>query len=137
MKKIKFCIIGGLIIAAVSCLYAGAVFAQESTTYPYKKKFIISAYYSPLPDQKHYYTGAYKSEIRLNGRGTNGASGRQVYPGMVAAPKSYAFGTKMNIPGVGIVAVQDRGGAIRSADGKRRKYDRLDIWMGKGHLRGG
>lgn len=98
----------------------------------YVKKFIVSAYYSPLPNQEHYYTGSFAAETRLNGRGTNGASGKEVYPGMIAAPKAYPFGTKMDIPGVGIVSVQDRGGAIKSADGKRFAHDRLDIWMGKG-----
>lgn len=98
---------------------------EESTAqFPYKKKFIISSYYSPLPNQAHYFKGTYEKEVRLNGRGTNGADGTQVYPGMVAAPKTFPFGTKMQIPGIGFVAVHDRGGAI--------KNNRLDIWMGSG-----
>jgi hypothetical protein len=28
--------------------------------------FIVTAYYSPLPNQKYYYTGNYESEIKLN-----------------------------------------------------------------------
>jgi hypothetical protein len=28
--------------------------------------FVVTAYYSPLPDQKYYYTGDYESEIKLN-----------------------------------------------------------------------
>lgn len=91
---------------------------------PYTKKFIISSYYSPLPNQPHYFKGTYEKEVRLNGRGTNGADGTKVYPGMVAAPKTFPFGTKMQIPGIGFVTVHDRGGAI--------KNNRLDVWMGEG-----
>lgn len=99
---------------------------------PFTKFFTISAYYSPLPCQDKYVTGSYKSDIRLNGGGVHGADGTSVYPGMVAAPKSYLFGTKMEIPGIGTVAVHDRGGAIVHATEKGNTYDRLDIWMGYG-----
>ncbi len=98
----------------------------------YDKTFIISAYYSPLPGQERYVTGSYAGDIRLNGRGTNGADGTPVYPGMVASPKTYAFGTKMTIPGIGTVAVHDRGGAIVTSGARGNAYDRLDIWMGFG-----
>lgn len=47
---------------------------------------------------------------------------------MIAAPKSYAFGTKIELDGIGVVSVHDRGGAIGSGNG----YDRIDIWMGSG-----
>jgi peptidoglycan hydrolase-like protein with peptidoglycan-binding domain/3D (Asp-Asp-Asp) domain-containing protein len=103
----------------------------EDITYPYTKTFTISAYYSPLTDQSYYVTGTYDGDIRLNGNGTNGADGTEVYPGMIAAPQSYDFGTKMYIPGVGMVAVHDRGGAIVDAN-EEGKHDRLDIWMGYG-----
>jgi len=98
----------------------------------YSKVFKISAYYSPLPCQSRYATGAYETDIRLNGRGTNGADGTQVYAGMIAAPKSYAFGTKMYIPGIGMTTVHDRGGAIVEAENYAGNYDRLDVWMGYG-----
>jgi len=104
-------------------------------TYPYTKLFGITAYYSPLPGQARYVTGSYQGDIRLNGRGTNGADGTPVYPGMVAAPKTYPFGTKLYIPGIGMTAVHDRGGAIVQGvgdDGSEPKHDRLDIWMGFG-----
>ena len=103
----------------------------EDITYPYTKTFTVSAYYSPLPDQLYYVTGTYDGDITLNGNGTNGADGTEVYPGMIAAPKTYDFGTKMYIPGVGMVAVHDRGGAI-VASNTEGKHDRLDIWMGYG-----
>jgi peptidoglycan hydrolase-like protein with peptidoglycan-binding domain/3D (Asp-Asp-Asp) domain-containing protein len=96
----------------------------EEGRFPYKDTMVVSAYYSPLPDQEHYATGSYEGDIRLNGGGVRGASGAEVYPGMIAAPREYPFGFKMNIPGIGTVAVQDRGGAI--------KGNRLDVWMGHG-----
>ncbi len=98
----------------------------------YVQTFIITVYNSPLPGQEHYATGSYESDIYLNGNGTNGADGTPVYPGMIAAPKTYAFGTKMHIPGIGTVAVHDRGGAIKSAGERGNEFDRLDIWMGHG-----
>lgn len=97
-----------------------------------QKTFIISAYYSPQPGQSRYVTGSYAGDIRLNGGGVNGADGTPVYPGMIAAPKTYAFGTKMEIPDIGVVAVHDRGGAIVASGNKGNSYDRLDIWMGYG-----
>lgn len=98
----------------------------------YQDMFTISAYYSPLPGQERYVTGSYEGDIRLNGSGVNSADGTPVYPGMIAAPASYPFGTKMNIPGIGIVAVHDRGGAIVHAGERGQSYDRLDVWMGYG-----
>lgn len=106
--------------------------APETSEPFYADTFIISAYYSPLPGQNKYATGSYEGDIRLNGNGTNGADGTQVYPGMIAAPSKYAFGTKMHVPGIGIVAVHDRGGAIVSAGERSNAHDRLDVWMGFG-----
>jgi len=108
--------------------------ALNDNVFPYQKTFTISAYYSPLPCQSRYTTGSYEGDIRLNGRGVSGADGTGVYPGMVAAPKNYAFGTKLYIPSVGIVAVHDRGGAIVSSNGEDGRFDRLDIWMGYGDI---
>ncbi len=88
--------------------------------------FAISAYYSPVEGQNRYATGSYAGDIRLNGSGVNGADGTPVFPGMIAAPPNYPFGTKMQIPGIGTVAVHDRGGAI--------KGNRLDVWMGYGDM---
>jgi peptidoglycan hydrolase-like protein with peptidoglycan-binding domain/3D (Asp-Asp-Asp) domain-containing protein len=98
----------------------------------YTKPFIISAYYSPIPGQERYVTGSYDGDIRLNGSGVNSADGTPVYPGMIAAPATYPFGTKMSIPGIGTVAVHDRGGAIVHAGQRGNSYDRLDVWMGYG-----
>jgi peptidoglycan hydrolase-like protein with peptidoglycan-binding domain len=100
---------------------------------PYDATFVISAYYSPLPNQRVYFRGSFEADKRLNGNGTNGADGTQVYPGMLAAPKSYPFGMKIEIPGMGVGAIHDRGGAIVE-QGERAiaTHDRLDVWMGRG-----
>lgn len=93
-----------------------------------KRTMLITGYYSPLPNQSFYVRGSYEADIRLNGRGTNGADGTEVYSGMLAAPKTYPFGTRVKIPGLGVGEVHDRGGAIIAG----RNYDRIDIWMGHG-----
>lgn len=97
---------------------------SEPQTFPYKKTFIISSYYSPLPNQNKYFTGSFEGDVRLNGEGVTAADGTKVYPGIAAAARRFPFGTKMEIPGFGIVAIHDRGGAI--------KGNRLDIWVGAG-----
>lgn len=127
----QLCLVSVLALTP-SGLFVEAPSAQAQEVYPYLKTFTISAYYSPLPGQERYATGSYDRDIRLNGNGTNGADGTPVYPGMVAAPKSYPFGMKLEIPGIGITAVHDRGGAIVNAGQRNQNYDRLDIWMGYG-----
>lgn len=102
--------------------------AAPTDNQPYKKQFLISAYYSPLPGQNRYLRGTYEKDIRLNGRGVAGADGTGVYDGMLAAPKNYAFGTKIFLPSLGIGTVHDRGGAIIA----KANYDRIDVWMGYG-----
>lgn len=97
-----------------------------------KRTFKVTAYYSPLPGQDFYTTGSYEAEKRLNGEGVRGASGQDVFPGMIAAPKTYPFGTKIYLEGLGVGTVADRGGAIVHAGEQGQSYDRLDIWMGYG-----
>ena len=41
------------------------------------------------------------------------ASGIPAKGKIIAAPKKYAFGTRMNVPGYGMAVVEDRGGAIK------------------------
>jgi len=41
------------------------------------------------------------------------ASGKPATGKLIAAPRNYAFGTVMDVPGYGIAEVQDRGGAIK------------------------
>ncbi len=110
----------------------GAANPVQPTVYPYEKTYTITAYYSPIEGQKRYLKGSLAADKKLNGNGVHGADGTDVYPGMIAAPKSVPFGTKMNIPGLGLVAVHDRGGAIVHAGDRGGQYDRLDVWMGYG-----
>jgi hypothetical protein len=42
-------------------LFPSKIFAVNDAGY-----FVVTAYYSPLPDQEYYLTGNYESEIRLN-----------------------------------------------------------------------
>ncbi|MDD3302192.1 MAG: peptidoglycan-binding protein [Candidatus Gracilibacteria bacterium] len=94
--------------------------------------FIVTAYYSPLPNQSHYLRGSYEADIRLNGNGVKGASGVGVYNGMLAGPSKYPFGTKIYLEGFGTGTIADRGGAIVEAGERGYSYDRIDVWMGYG-----
>lgn len=93
-----------------------------------QKLYRISGYYSPLASQNVYTRDTYEAELKLNGRGVNGASWVPVYNGMVAAPKNYAFSTVIVIPGLGVGQVKDRWGAIVANEW----YDRIDIWLWHG-----
>lgn len=97
-----------------------------------KQTFRVTSYYSPKPEQRYYFQGDFEAETTLNGKGTHGASGAPVFNGMIAAPKSYAFGTQVIFPGFGIGQVEDRGGAIVQKGEKGEVYDRIDIWLGEG-----
>lgn len=119
-----------LMMGAILLLSFPSPSTHAEPLFPHVRTFKISAYYSPCQGQSRYATGTYEGDIRLNGNGTNGADGTPVYAGMIAAPKTYPFGTKMSIPGVGITAVHDRGGAIVPAGERDQDYDRLDLWMG-------
>lgn len=101
--------------------------ASDEETY-----FVATAYYSPLPGQSKYITGSYEWDIRLNGWGKVGASGKEVFPWMLAWPKNYPFGTKIYLEGYGIWEIADRWGAIVKAWERGYSYDRIDIWMGHG-----
>ena len=48
---------------------------------------------------------------------------------MIAAPKSYDFGTNIFFTGLGLGRVEDRGGAIVAAWDRGEPHDRIDIWM--------
>ncbi len=132
MQKLTQKFLGILLSLAIFASFTPVSFASTDFE-PYEKTFVISAYYSPLPNQRVYFRGSFEADKRLNGNGTNGADGTQVYPGMLAAPKSYPFGMKIEIPGLGVGTIHDRGGAIVKA-GERAvaTHDRLDVWMGRG-----
>ena len=127
MKKI-------IAIAVLGILNFSAATAEKWAPPPggQRKLLRTSAYYSPLPDQKKYFRGNFAAETRLNGRGTHGADGTPVFPGMIAAPSNYPFGTKIFIPGLGVGEVHDRGGAIVRAGERGQNFDRVDLWMGRG-----
>ncbi len=128
LKKTLIYVFGFVFVGGMS---ASTVLAQdEDQTAPTfgSVDCLVTAYYSPLEDQEYYITGSYEGDIALNGRGTHGASGVSVFEGMIAAPQIYPFGTKVNIPGLGMGEVQDRGGAIIETE----DYIRLDVWMGEG-----
>jgi len=98
-------------------------------TQPFEQEFLVTAYYSPLPGQCCYVKGGLEADMILNGEGEIAADGTEVYPGMIAAPSRYKFGTRIALPGLGVFEVHDRGGAIQErADGVHR----LDIWVGHG-----
>lgn len=46
-------------------------FAVATSGTPQTRKFIVTAYYSPLPNQDRYLRGSYEADIRLNGNGTH------------------------------------------------------------------
>ncbi|MDH5597400.1 MAG: 3D domain-containing protein, partial [Candidatus Peregrinibacteria bacterium] len=123
MKALKVFTTAFAVLAQLA-LVAAPAFATGGET----RKLLVTAYYSPLPNQTFYIKGSYEADIRLNGRGTNGADGTEVYMGMLAAPKTYPFGTRVSIPGLGVGEVHDRGGAILPY----KDYDRIDVWMGHG-----
>ncbi len=122
--KINRTLFAGLLLVS----HLPIVGAVDAPATPFERNLIITAYYSPLEGQCCYVKGSLEDDRVLNGQGVRGADGTAVYPGMAAAPKSYAFGTRIELPGIGIVTVHDRGGAI--VDGK--DTDRLDLWMGSG-----
>ncbi|UFX83009.1 peptidoglycan-binding protein [Candidatus Absconditicoccus praedator] len=114
-------------------LFSSFSFANNVDTSNCEKRyFIVSGYYSPLEGQDFYYRSDFYREIRLNGRGTHGASGRAVFNGMIAAPRNYEFGTNIYFPGYGMGEVHDRGQAIVNAGQRGYSHDRIDIWMGYG-----
>lgn len=97
---------------------------------PEIQEFVVTAYYSPLPGQCCYFRGNYEEEIMFNGKGTNGADGTDVYPGMIAAPPEYSFGTVIELPSIGVVGtVHDRGSRIIEWG---EDLHRIDLWMGEG-----
>lgn len=115
-------------IAATSMMSSvfSPVYAVEK---PHEQQFVITAYYSPLPSQCCYFRGNYEEEITFNGKGIAGADGTPVYPGMIAGPESYAFGTVIDLPGIGVGTVHDRGGRIIEWG---NDVHRIDLWMGYG-----
>ena len=97
---------------------------QEEESY-----FIVTAYYSPLPNQKHYLKWDFESEKKLNGNWIIWASWKKVFSWMLAAPKWYKFWTKIYLEWLGVWEVSDRWGAIVHAWNRGYNYDRIDLWV--------
>lgn len=115
-------------LASLCLSIVSPVYAAETWIYE-ERDVVLTAYYSPLPTQEKYFLGSYAADVTFNGEGIRGADGTDVYPGMMAAPEEYAFGTRIEIPGLNIVGtVHDRGGRITSENGAVR----IDVWMGAG-----
>lgn len=111
------------------CIQLWSLIITTQANHEEYKKFIVTAYYSPLPNQEFYLTWDYEREKRLNGQGIAWASGKPVFSGMLAAPGNYSFGTKIELEWVGIWAVEDRWGAIVPAWNRGYQHDRIDIWV--------
>lgn len=85
---------------------------------------VATPYYLPKKNQRKYYHGSYRKEIRMNGTGTT-YSGNPARHGTIAAdPRIFPFGTVLRIPGYGIGIVEDIGGMIRG--------HHIDLFMGIG-----
>jgi 3D (Asp-Asp-Asp) domain-containing protein len=90
----------------------------------------ITRYYTPVEGQLKYFHGSYEKDFEINCSGdclvtANGHRLEEHEAFTVAAcPPEIAFGTKIEIEGIGIVTCHDRGGAI--------KEKRLDVWAGIG-----
>jgi len=104
-------------------------FYTQTTNALNKKYFRVTAYYSPLPNQKYYIKGNYLAEKRMNWEWIRWASWKAVFSGMLAAPTKYNFWTKIYLKWLGIWEVADRWWAIVKAWERKFKYDRIDVWV--------
>lgn len=93
-----------------------------------QKKFKITAYYMPLENQGIFLHWGYEEDVSINGGNATSASGKPVFFGTVAAPKSYPYNTIIHIPWLGYGSVEDRWWAIVSSWG----VDYIDIRVWKG-----
>ena len=116
----------------IALIFLLTIFFPWTTYGSEQNYFVVTAYYSPLPDQEYYSMGNYEAEVILNGQWIAGASGRSVFSWMLAAPGGYSFGTKIYLEWLGVWSVEDRGWAIVPAGERGYKHDRIDVWMGYG-----
>lgn len=91
--------------------------------------FVVTAYYSPLPNQQYYFKWNYDADRILNWNWTHWASWKAVFQWMLAAPSKYTFWTKIYLEWVWVWEVSDRWWAIVQAWVRWYEYDRIDIWM--------
>lgn len=93
------------------------------------QQFVVTAYYSPLPNQEYYLKWNYEDEIRLNWRGIKWASWLNVFNWMLAWPAKYPFWTKIYLEWFWTWIISDRWWAIVEAWERWYDVDRIDIWM--------
>lgn len=91
--------------------------------------FVVTAYYSPLPNQKYYMRGNFENEKILQWEWTHWASWKKVFSWMLAWPKNYAFWTKIELEWLWVWVIEDRWQAIVNKWQRWYKHDRLDVWM--------
>jgi len=109
---------------------------EQDVPVQWERSFHVTAYYSAIPWQDRYsYSSSlgryrtYTEAIRMQWRGTNGASGKEVFPWMLAGPRNYDFGTKIQLEGIWVWVIEDRWSAIVNAGERGFENDRIDIWM--------
>ncbi len=117
--------------AVAPMILLGSIFSPvyAEDVRPLERAFLVTGYYSPLPNQCCYARGSYEADLMFNGGGVKTADGTPVYPGTIAAPASYAYGTRITLEGMGVGTVHDRGARINAMDGDT---DHVDVWMGYG-----
>lgn len=125
MKKIFSCMILSFFLFSIQ---KKNVLAEEQENNR-EKYFIVTAYYSPLPNQEYYMRWDFEKEKILQWNWTHWASWKYVFSGMLAWPKKYDFWTKIYLEGLWVWVVEDRWQAIVQKWERGYKYDRLDVWM--------
>lgn len=107
-------------------IFLGIAYAEKENVK--KITVTVSAYYTPVKGQKHYATGTYHGDMRMNCWNGGKKTFTEKVPrvGMAATdPKVIPMGKQIYIPTLGIYAVaEDIGGDI---NGKA-----IDIYMGIG-----
>lgn len=124
MKKV-------LLVLALIPVLASVWMAKSPDLWACKKQtFIVTGYYSPVEWQNFYYKWTLEADKKLNWNWVRWASGKAVFNWMLAAPKTYEFGTKIYFPWYWMGQVEDRWWAIVTAWNRNYTYDRIDIWLG-------
>lgn len=109
---------------------------EQDAPIEWEREFHITAYYSAIPWQERYsYSSSlwryrtYAEAIRMQWKWTNWASWKEVFPWMLAGPRNYEFGTKIELEWIWVWEISDRWSAIVNAGERGFDNDRIDIWM--------